>query len=256
MAKGGAPRLFLAELGIVALGGLAYFLVRGAVSDRAVEAAERAAGIIDIERALGIYWEPAMQGWILQSRPLIELFNGIYFWTHMPVVVVVAVWLFWRRRALYLFTRNAFLSSAILALAMYYALPVAPPRLLPDAGVVDTVARYSQASYQAQELEPFVNPYAALPSLHFGWALLLSVALVLGRPRGRWGAAAVVAAVALPTAQLFAVVLTGNHFILDAVAGAAVAGVALALALAWRRYGEAALGVAGRPEREAPWQSP
>lgn len=239
VAAGGALRAFALEAAVVAAGGLAYFLIRGAVGDRIPEATARALALIDLERTLGLYWERALQDWILPSRALIELANAVYFWLHFPVIVAAAVWLFWRRRPLYAFTRTAFLASAVIGLVMYYLLPVAPPRLFPELGFVDTMARYSQTSYQAQEMGPFVNPFAALPSLHIGWALLLSLALWRARGRrrpswqvGLWGAAVVL----LPAAQFFAVVVTANHYVLDVAAGAAVALAAVLIALGWQRY--------------------
>ena len=239
VAAGSVLRAFAWEAAVVAAGGLAYFLIRGAVGDRIPEATARALALMDLERTLGLSWERALQGWILPSRVLIDLANAAYFWLHFPVIVAVAVWLFWRRRPLYAFTRNAFLASAVIGLVMYYLLPVAPPRLFPELGFVDTMARYSQTSYQAQEMGPFVNPFAALPSLHIGWALLLSLALWRARGRrwpawhvGLWGAGVIL----LPAAQCFAVVVTANHYVLDAVAGAAVALAAVLIALAWQRY--------------------
>ena len=225
------------ELALAAAGGLLYFLIRGAVVDRVEEAFARAEDVIALERSLGLFWERAMQEWILSSPPLIDLMNAVYFWLHMPLIIVVAVWLFWRRRALYRLTRNAFLGAALIALVMYATLPLAPPRFFPEMGFVDTMAVYSQANYQAQEVGPFVNPYAALPSLHFGWALLLGVAFWRARPSRR-PAAMLLGALALlvPAAQLFATVLTGNHFLIDAAAGAAVAAAGLAGAHLWQRW--------------------
>lgn len=234
----GALRAFALEAGVVAAGGLAYFLIRGAVGDRIPEATARALALIDLERTLGLSWERVLQDWILPSPALIALVNAAYFWLHLPVIVVAAVWLFWRERPLYVFTRNAFMASAVIGLAMYYLLPVAPPRFFPELGFVDTMARYSQTSYQAQEMGPFVNPFAALPSLHIGWALLLSLALWRARGRrgplwrvGLWGAAAVL----LPAAQFLAVVMTANHYVLDVAAGAAAAAAAALIALGWQR---------------------
>ena len=230
------------ELALVVVGGLVYYLIRGAVIDRAAEASARASDLIDLERRLGIFWEPAMQEWILGSRALIDLSNAVYFWLHMPPIVVLAVWLFWRKRDIYRLTRNAFLGSAVVALVCYAMLPVAPPRFFPELGFVDTMALYSEASYQAQEVGLFVNPYAALPSLHFGWALLLGLAMWLARPPGRWAWAFAAGAVLIVGGQGVAIVLTGNHFILDAVAGAGAAALGLAAALVWRRRSSGGAG--------------
>jgi hypothetical protein len=235
-------RAFAHEAGIAVLVGFVYFLIRGSVVDRVDEATSRAVGLMNLERSLGLFWEPAMQGWILSSRFLIDLFNGIYFWSHMPIIVGVAVVLFWRRHDVYVLVRNAFVVSAVVALVMYFLLPVTPPRLLPDGDFVDTMALYATANYQAQEVGPFVNPYAALPSLHFGWALLIGIALWFGRPASSWLRYPIVGlALLLPLGQFFAIVMTGNHYVLDAAAGAIVAGVGLAVACWWRQSGMRAL---------------
>lgn len=229
-------RAFGREAAIAAATGLIYFLVRGSVVDRVGEATDRAVGLMDLERSLGLFWEPAMQGWILSSRALIDLANAVYFWTHMPVIIVVAVALYWRRPSVYRLIRNAFVVSAAIALLMYFLLPLAPPRFFPELGFVDTMALYASANYQAQEVGLFVNPFAALPSLHFGWALLIGIALWLGRPSGRRGATiALVAASVLVAGQFLAVIVTGNHYLLDVVAGLAVAGAGMAVSLMLRR---------------------
>lgn len=237
---GAGGRAFMREAGVAAAGALVYFLIRGAVSDRVGEATARAVDLMELERALGLFWEPAMQGWILSSRLLIDAMNAVYFWFHMPLIIVLAILLYLRRRPIYRFTRNAFLFSAVIALAMYFTLPVTPPRLLPEFGFVDTVALYSAANYQAQEIGPFVNAYAALPSLHFGWALLLGLAIWRARPGGRGGAALAAAlALLLSLGQFIAVLTTANHFVLDVFAGAAVAAAGAGLAWWWQRRGAA-----------------
>ncbi len=218
----------LHEVVVVVVSFLLYFLIRGAVVDREAEAIARGLRLLELERDLGMYWELEMQSWILDSYFAIKAMNWIYFWGHMPLVAIFAVWLFaWHRRSYYL-VRNAFLISGAIGLLCYALWPLAPPRLIPLAGYVDTMAEYDRIGYQAQELKTFVNPYAAMPSLHFGWSMLIAgvVAWV-----GRRNPFLVILGVVWPIAMLFAVVVTGNHFILDAVAGAAVCGVGLVLAV-------------------------
>ena len=228
-------RTFLTELAIVCLGALIYFLVRGAVVERFDEAVSNATGLIAIERSLGVFWESEMQRWVLASPLLVDFLNGAYFWGHMPVIGIIAVLLFTRSRAVYRFTRNTFVISASIALIFYAFFPVAPPRLLPEYGFVDTLALYGNASYQAQELGPFINPYAAVPSLHFGWATLLSVGLWRARSRSRNRHLLLLVAILLPVTQFFAVILTANHFILDLVVGAGVATLAVLAAAFWEK---------------------
>ena len=234
---------FAREAGIAASTAFVYFVIRGSVVDRVDEATARGSSLFDLEHSLGIAWEPAMQDWILGSPLLIDFFNGVYFWAHMPLIIGVALWLFWKRPRVYRLIRNAFVVSAAIGLTLYFALPLAPPRFFPELGFVDTMALYAQANYQAQEVGFFANPYAAMPSLHFGWALLIGIGLWLTRPAPRRGwrlARPIVGLFAglIVVGQFFAVVLTGNHWILDAVAGAVVAGAGLAVVLVWASRSE------------------
>jgi hypothetical protein len=228
----------LHEAVVVVTAFLVYFLIRGAVVDRVDEAILRAERLIEFEQRLGFYWELQMQSWILDSQAAIKVVNWIYFWGHMPVVAVFAVWLYLRRRSTYFLVRNAFLASGAIGVVIYWLFPVAPPRLVPDAGFVDTMAIFSRTSYQAQEMSWFVNQYAAVPSLHFGWALLLGgVVAWVGRPRVFF----ITAGSAWPVAMFFSIVLTGNHFIIDAVIGGAVAFAGLGIAFALHRVRPAAV---------------
>lgn len=224
-----SQRLGLQEAAIVVVAFLIYFYVRGMVVDRAGLALANGYDIIALERRLRIYEELRMQSWILDSYALIKVMNWIYFWGHMPVVIVFAIWLYAWHRPTYRLVRNAFLASGAIAVVIYAIYPVAPPRLIPFGGFVDTMAVFDRVGYNAQEVSAFVNPYAAVPSLHFGWALLLGsvVARIARNPLLK------VAGAAWPVAMFFAIVTTGNHFIFDAVAGGIVsfAGLGIAFAL-------------------------
>jgi hypothetical protein len=197
---------------------LVYFIIRGAVVDRADEAIERARDLFRLQETLRLNWELEMQSWIIDHYWLIKVMNWVYFWGHMPVVIIFAFYLYARHRHEYFLTRNAFLASGAIAVVIYWAFPVAPPRLLPELGLVDTMAVYDRVGYNAQEASAFVNQYAAVPSLHFGWSLLLG--LVVARV-GRHPVA-LIAGIAWPVAMFFSVIMTGNHFVLDAVAGGLV----------------------------------
>lgn len=227
-----ADRWGLHELVGVVVAFLLYFFIRGAVVDREADAFANARDLVSLEKALGVYREAAMQDWILGSEPLIRVMNWIYFWGHMPLVVVFAVWLYFRHRHTYGLIRTAFLASGAIAIVLYALYPVAPPRLMPGGEFVDTMAIYDRVGYQTQESQAFVNPFAAMPSLHFGWSLLLAAAVAwVGR---RWWFVAF--GIAWPVAMLFAVVLTANHWIIDAVAGGAVSFAGLAVAIGIDRY--------------------
>jgi membrane-associated phospholipid phosphatase len=227
------------ELGLVALAFLLYFIVRGNVADRTDLAMDNARRIIDWQRSLGIYWEPQLQHLILDSQLLIQVFNAIYFWLDFPLIAGLGLFMYFFRRRQYTFTRDAILLSGALALVSYHLFPVAPPRLLAETGMVDTLQRYSNLSYQAQSTGFFVNPYAAMPSLHVGWAFLLAIGVVWAFPGNKL---VLVLAVLHPVSQTASTILTGNHYILDAVGGLVVAAGGLLLAIAMRRWGYPALG--------------
>lgn len=227
----------LFELSVVGVAFLLYFLVRGSVVDRTGEAFHRAIRIIDLEQKWGFFWELELQTLIMGSRALVQFFNGIYFWLDFPLIVVVGLWLYFWHRHQYTITRDAILASGAIALVIYHLFPVAPPRLLPGFGFVDTVAVFSNLSYQAQSTQPFVNPYAAVPSLHVGWAVLLMLGIMgVTRSKAIWFLAALV-----PVSQTAASVLTGNHFIFDAVIGLVVALMGLVVAIMLQRFGYAYL---------------
>ena len=167
----------LVELGLVVLGFVLYFLVRGGVVDRTGEALAHARWIIDTQRSVGLFVEPVLNSWVLGAAWRVRLFNFVYFWLDFPLIVGVGLFLFWRSRRHYTLLRDALLISGAFALVLYWTFPVAPPRYLPEWGFVDTMQQYARLSYQAQSLRPFVNPFAAVPSLHVGWALLFAVVL-------------------------------------------------------------------------------
>lgn len=222
------------ELALVALAFLLYFVVRGNVADRADVAMENARRIVDVQRSLGLYVEPRMQEWILDSQLLIQVFNGIYFWLDFPLIAVLGLYMYFNRRRQYTFTRDAILFSGALALVSYHLFPVAPPRLLPESGLVDTLQQYSNLSYQAQSTEFFVNPYAAMPSLHVGWAFLLAIGVVMAFPGNRL---VVALAVLHVVSQTVSTLVTGNHFWLDGVGGLVAAAGGLAFAASMQRWG-------------------
>lgn len=227
------------ELLLVALGFLLYFLVRANVVDRPEVALANARAIVEAQRALGLFVEPAMQEWVLEHMFVVRFFNFVYFWLDFPLIAAVGLLMYFRRRRVYTFTRDAVLFSGAVALVCYALLPVAPPRLVPELGIMDTLQAFNNLSYQAQSTEFFVNPYAAMPSLHVGWAVLLAVGVVLAWPRNR-----LVLALALlhVPAQWASTLFTGNHFWLDGVGGLVAAAAGLAFATFMQRRGYRLLG--------------
>ena len=262
-AKRRIGRRDLLEAALVAFAFLLYFLVRGSVIDRPHDAFQNALDVIDAQRWLGIFWEPDMQEWIIDNRFLTQTSNYVYFWLHFPLIVVFGLVLYFFDRRKYTFLRDAFLASGAVSLIIYGLYPVAPPRLLPELAVefnevlsadlqsfVDTMNVHLGYGYQAQSMRPFVNPYAAMPSLHFGWDFLLGFGIIWAFRRYPliWPLG-----VALPVMQIFAIVVTANHYFLDAFAGMGVALLGLAIAGGLQRWAYAPLG---RLVRRLPWVAP
>ena len=217
----------LIEIGLVAFGFLLYFLVRGGVVDRTGEALANARSIIDTQKAAGLLFEPALNSWALAESWRVEFFNFVYFWLDFPLIVGLGLFMFFRSRFHYTLLRDALLISGGFALIVYFTYPVAPPRYLPEWGFVDTLEEFSNLSYQAQSMKPFVNPFAAVPSLHVGWSVLLAFVLFMATTNWlvRGGA------LFLVVAQTTAVMATANHYFFDALIGTLISLAALMVAM-------------------------
>ncbi|MFB3093229.1 MAG: phosphatase PAP2 family protein [Dehalococcoidia bacterium] len=241
----------LVEALVVAVAFLLYFAVRGAVIDRPETAYRHALDVIDAERYLGIFWEDDMNAWIKDRQFWAQTANIVYFWLHFPLIIVFGIYLYYGQRNKYTLMRDAFLTSGAIALVIYWLYPVAPPWALNElavgdfgfdpgapsyvTGFFDTMEAYLGYGYQAQSTRAFVNPYAAMPSLHFGWDLLLGIGIVWASWRQPWMWLTLPIGIFLPLSQIPAITATANHFFLDAAAGAAVALMGFPLALALRR---------------------
>ena len=207
----------------------AYQFVRGNVGGDAGAAFDNASRLIHVERQLGIYHEASLQRLILPMEWMVDLVNYVYIYGHLPVIIAVAIWLYVRHRHNYAFFRNAFLISGLIALIGFSTVPLAPPRYMPEFGFTDTIIQAK--SYYVLQSPKIVNQYAAMPSLHFGWDLLVALAIAVNTGT-RWIRRA---AYVFPVLTLGGIVLTANHYFLDAAAGAAVAGLGLWLAWMLRR---------------------
>jgi hypothetical protein len=211
---------------------LAYFGVRNVTAGSPDAAFENAERIVAFQERVGLDWEDEIQGAVIGHEWLVDAVNWIYIWGHWPVILSAAVALFLFRRDRYVLLRNALFISGAIGFLFFALFPVAPPRYL-DLGLVDTVTDRSYA-YRALQPPGLTNQYAAFPSLHAGWNLLVGIVLFVAFTR--LGIRAV--AVLVPIAMAFAVVATANHFVVDIAAGYSVVLVGLAGALALRRLSE------------------
>ncbi|MBI5947684.1 MAG: phosphatase PAP2 family protein [Chloroflexi bacterium] len=227
------------ELVVVLAAVAAYFLVRGLTEGSRDDALRNARWLLDFERATWTAWEDEGQDLIVGHSSMVTLFNWVYMYGHWPVIAVAGAWLYLRRPHTFFLLRNACLISGTIGIVVFATFPVAPPRLL-DSEFVDTVTLHSRA-YRVLQPPAFVNQYAAMPSLHFGWNLLVGWALVR---EGRYWPVRLFGWV-LPVLMALAIVLTANHFVIDGIAGAAVALAGLAVAILLRRI--------ALPPRISPW---
>ena len=232
-------RRFSIELSVVLAAVLVYFGVRGITGVNLAVAYQHAADLTALEKSLGLFVEDSIQDVVAPSQVAIMAMNWVYIWGHWPVIAAVLVWLFLTRHDGYKEIRAAMIVSGAVGLVIFAAYPVAPPRLA-DPEIMDTVSQHSQA-YRVLQPPALVNQYAAMPSLHVGWDLLMGYALVV-HGRALWQR---VAGVLLPLFMLVAVVATGNHYVLDAVAGIALVVASLLLV----RYVQARLAQRSRRPR-------
>lgn len=174
--------------------------------------------VLRLEEQLGIANERGLQRAALDHLWLIKGLNRYYVSVHFPATVGFLVFMYVRAPDAYRRLRRLFVAVTAMALAIHVVFPLAPPRMLP--GYVDTISKYGPAIYQRSDVAETANQFAAMPSLHFGWAVLVAYGVVR-YARGSWR----YAAIAHPVLILIAIVLTANHYWLDAiVAGLLVLG--------------------------------
>ncbi|WP_079107597.1 bifunctional glycosyltransferase 87/phosphatase PAP2 family protein [Streptomyces sp. NRRL S-1521] len=224
------PNLLL-ELLLIRVGYSAYQQVRlaatgGTISGGRARAEEHGEQIHAIEKFLHIDVEHWVNHAVATGGRLEAFFDFYYTSFHFVVPLSVLAVLYVRRPADYRWARSALGFATVLALVGFWAYPLAPPRLMPDLGFVDTVhgvQDFTKPNYGT--LTDLTNQYAAMPSLHFGWSLWCGLVIAVLAPR--WWLKAL--GLLHPLLTLSAIVATGNHWVLDAVGGAAVVGAGFGL---------------------------
>ncbi len=227
------------EVLLIGLFVFGYSLVRnrfGSAAVGPVHAYNNAEIVIELERALGLYNEAVVQGWFLGWDVFISTWNVFYGLLHFTVTFFTLLWLYLKFPEVYQRWRTTGLLCTGLGLVGFALFPLMPPRLLgdcgpygaclPDAGFVDTMMHYGGLwSFDSGAFQNVSNQYAAMPSIHFAWAFWCFLAL-RGQVRSGWGRFLLYL---YPLLTLFAVVVTANHYWIDAAAGA----VCVLIALAW-----------------------
>jgi PAP2 superfamily len=197
-----------------------YELGRG-FGDATLEVARaNTARIVELEQSLGVFFEGAVQDWA-SGIPSLPTFLGLaYVSLHLGATGAAMVWVHRRHRDRFALVRNALVLSTALSLVAYTLFPAAPPRLS-GLGFVDTVTAHTHVNLSSDLLGSLYNPFAAVPSMHFGYALLVGF-VVATTASNRW--VRLVGAL-YPPFMLFDIVATGNHFVFDAAAGGLVTAV-------------------------------
>jgi PAP2 superfamily len=213
-----------------------YRMVRGMTDGRISEAFANARDLIGLERGLGLFFEPPVHAWAESTDWLIDATSWMYINSHFTVTTGALAFIYLRRNSSFYFIRNMFMVAMGIALVLYAAYPTAPPRFLPEWGFSDSVARFTGLTAEGSSADALYNPFAAVPSMHVAFALMLGVPLA-SMTRRRWVKALWLS---YPPLITFVVVATANHWWFDAFTGALTAGVAAFAALLFARWRPAA----------------
>jgi hypothetical protein len=183
-------------------------------------------GVLHLERTLGLDPELALNRWLAAHRTLGLVLSDYYDNAHFIVTLGLLGWLWYRRADIYRPLRNTLVAINVLGFVVFLLYPTAPPRLLGGSGFSDVVASTGAlGGWHTGALASAANQLAAMPSLHMAWAVWCALALwsLSTRPWVR------VAAVLYPCMTCLAVLATGNHYLLDVLAGVATAALAVLL---------------------------
>src|SRR6478609_5832829 len=212
------------QLAIFALLDMAYELSRTfAVGDRST-ALRHSRSIVSTERSLGLFHELDLQQWALHAPSIVmSVANWTYFNCQFTLTFGFVLFVYLRRHEYYTRLRNLIATVNLIGLAGYILYPAAPPRMLTDLGFVDSLNQ-TGVNHHSGLIAMLSNPYAAMPSLHTAYAITIGAtgfAMTRNRFRYAW--------IGYPALVVFSIVVTANHFFLDAIAGAGVAATAFLL---------------------------
>ncbi len=182
--------------------------------------------IIELESQLGIFYELAIQRWLLDNaRFVVHFANHFYTVGYFPVLIALGVYLYLRDEERFNLFKGTFILGLSLALVGFSLFPLAPPRMLPELGFVDTQQLIGNMGiFNQKTVISFYNPYAAMPSMHFGWALLIGLIICeFKRP------ILTVIGVVYPALMVLTIIVTGHHYLMDVVGGGVVVGIAYSI---------------------------
>jgi membrane-associated phospholipid phosphatase len=207
------------QIGILVGVDLAYTFVRGVVDSERALALMHGQQVIEFEKSIGSFFEPSLQAFFLPAQALIDVANQIYLNAQFSVALGFLFWLYLFRNESYYFVRNMFVVAMGIALIGYTLYPTAPPRMFPELGFVDTINDFSNVNHDSSLAKIFINPYAAVPSMHCAFAMMIGgTGFLVCR---RW--LSKVCWVCWPLLVSWVTIVTANHYWVDAVLGWLVA---------------------------------
>ena len=225
-----ARRDGVAQLAVVLVAFALYEAARHAMEPNWTQAFANARRIVSLEQILGVAWEQSLQRAFLAIPDLVEALNLFYFVGHFVFTGLFFVWLYRRSRNGFRSFRDGFLIATAISVVVHWLFPTAPPRLYAGVGLEDTLLLLSGIDIGSPTSSAYSNPVAAVPSLHAAYALGVGIGVVR-YARSTWLRAA---GFVYPPLVMLTIVVTGNHFVLDAVAGIAVLGAGFLGARWWR----------------------
>jgi membrane-associated phospholipid phosphatase len=197
------------QIGILLAVNLAYDFVRGIADSERADAITHGEAVISLERSTHTFFEPSLQAFFLPAHWVIDVANQIYLNAQFSIALGFLFWLYMFHNESYYFVRNMFVVSMGLALVGYTIYPTAPPRMFPEHGFVDTINDFSSVNHDSTLAKLFINPYAAVPSMHCAFAMMI------GGSKAFWAC--------WPFLVAWVTIVTANHYWVDAVLGWMVA---------------------------------
>ena len=223
------------ELVLIGIGYYLYREARNLVPNQPILAHRNGRSVQWLQDRLHLNFELSVNHFVDHNEWLAQVMDYYYATMHFIVTIAVLVWLFVARARVYRGLRTALFATTLIGLAGFYLYPLAPPRLLPQYGYVDTLAKYhTWGSLADPNVAEHTNQFAAMPSLHIAWAVWCAIAIIYCTRR--WWVRALAAL--YPVGTLMVIVGTANHFIIDAAGGLAV--VAAGFAVQWLMSGRPA----------------
>ncbi|MGA1213308.1 MAG: phosphatase PAP2 family protein [Solirubrobacterales bacterium] len=214
------------QLSLFVLADLAYEFARGLATSKPSLAFANGERVIDAQQGMGLLFEPSVQAFFLTEQWVIDFANQIYLNSQFTVASAFLIWLYLFRNDAYYFVRNMLFASMGLALVGYIGYPTAPPRMFPEYGFVDTINSFSSVNHDSAIAKLFINPFAAVPSMHCAVALMIGgTGFMVTRHRAVrafWAC--------WPLLVAWVTVVTGNHYWIDIGLGWAVAVTAFLIA--------------------------